>query len=58
LITQGLCTSSSSAATIFPKVSTLLMRVMTHLENASCVMGNSAKEPPMRMRANALRPML
>jgi hypothetical protein len=33
------------------------MRVTTHLESASCAIGNSAKEPPMKMRANTPHPM-
>jgi hypothetical protein len=56
-ITQGLCASSSSAATTFSRGLTLMTRVTTRLENASCVIGNSAKEPPTRMRTNTLRPM-
>jgi hypothetical protein len=38
------------------RVSTLMMRVMTHLENASCAIGKIVKEPLMKMRANAPRP--
>jgi hypothetical protein len=35
------------------RVLTLMMRVMTRLENASCAMGRTMKEPPIKMRANA-----
>jgi hypothetical protein len=38
------------------RVLTLMVRVTTHLESASCAMGRTTKEPPMKMRANAPRP--
>jgi hypothetical protein len=43
--------------TTFTGVLTLMIRVMTRLENASCAMGSTVKEPLMKMRANAPRPM-
>jgi hypothetical protein len=32
-----------------------MMRVTTRLENASCAMGRTMKEPSMKMRANTPR---
>jgi hypothetical protein len=56
LITRGLGASPLAETTTFTRVLTLLMRVMNCVENASCAMGRTAKEPPMKMRANAPHP--
>jgi hypothetical protein len=53
LTTRGLGASSLMETTTFTRVLTLMMGVTTHLENASCAIGRSTKEPPMKMRANA-----
>jgi hypothetical protein len=40
---RGLGASSLTKTTTFMRILTLIMGVMTHLENASCVMGRSTK---------------
>jgi hypothetical protein len=56
-MTWGFCVSSFLGATTFSRVLTPTTRATTHLESASCVMGNPTKAPLMRMRVNTPRPM-